>query len=117
MAESGNQKRESIIKQLRLREQQRSTAKKINFLRGKLQRNSTTMVTVKSQDGGSEDITDKRSMEKAIIASNKKNSKRHSLLPSTTTHIINYSGIKVSLQHPNKCWTAHTFPLLMPVAT
>jgi hypothetical protein len=72
MADSGNQKRESIIKQLRLREQQRSTAKKINFLRGKLQRNSITMVTVKSQDGGSKDITDKRSMEKAIIASNKK---------------------------------------------
>ncbi len=72
MASKGNQKKESIIKQLRLREQQRSTAKKIKFLRGKLNKTSTTMITVKLPDGTSEDITDKHNMEKQIIANNKR---------------------------------------------
>jgi hypothetical protein len=73
IASSGNLKRASILKQLRHRESQRTTARKIKYLRGKLSRNSTTMVTVKLDDGSTKDITDKREMEKAIIASNKKN--------------------------------------------
>jgi hypothetical protein len=72
LASKGNIKRETILKQLRLCESQRSTAKKIKFLRGKLNRYSTTIVTVKAPDGTLTEITDKREMEKAIIDSNKK---------------------------------------------
>jgi hypothetical protein len=66
MASAGNLKHASVLKQLRHRESQRSTAKKIKFLRGKLTRNSTTTVTVKSSEGVSIDITDKHEMEKSI---------------------------------------------------
>jgi hypothetical protein len=72
IATQGNLKKSNILKQLRTREAQRSTARKIKYLRGKLIRNSTTMVSIKQNNGTSVDITDKRQMEKAIISSNKK---------------------------------------------
>jgi hypothetical protein len=69
---TGNLKKETVIKQLQQREQQRSTAKKIKYLRGKLNRGSTTMVTVTNEDGTTTDIFDKNLMEKAIISSNQR---------------------------------------------
>jgi hypothetical protein len=90
MSTLGDSKKASILKQFRHREAQRSTAKKIKFLRGKLTRNSTTIVTVKNEEGLSVNITDKCEMEKAIIASNKK----HLLRPSTSHPTIDYLGIK-----------------------
>jgi hypothetical protein len=71
MATAGNLKQASVLKKLRHHKAQRSTATKIKFLRGKLTRNSTTIVTVKNDEGFSVDITDKHKMEKAIIASSK----------------------------------------------
>jgi hypothetical protein len=111
IASSGNLKRASILKQLRHRESQRTTARKIKYLRGKLSRNSTTMVTVKLDDGSTKDITDKREMEKAIIVSNKKNLSNHStphFIPSLTTKSL---GITDSLQLHSKSWMA---PLYLP---
>jgi hypothetical protein len=72
LATQGNLKKSNILKQLRTREAQHSTARKIKYLRGKLIRNSTTMVSIKQNNGTSVDITEKRQMEKAIIKSNKK---------------------------------------------
>jgi hypothetical protein len=72
VAATGNLKKETVIKQLGQREQQRSTAKKIKYLRGKLNRSSTTMVTVTNEDGTTTDIFDKNLMEKAIISSNQR---------------------------------------------
>ena len=45
MAEQGQTDKEKILKALREREQQRSTARKIKYLRGKVRTGSTTMVT------------------------------------------------------------------------
>jgi hypothetical protein len=73
MASSGNLKKETIIKQLPAREAQRNSARKIKYLRGRLTRTSTTLVTVTLPDGTTKDITDKKDMERAIISSNKKN--------------------------------------------
>ena len=63
LAAAGNSTKENIIKQLRLREKQRSTARKIKYLRGRLIRNSTTMVSIRTQDGTTVDIVDKKEME------------------------------------------------------
>jgi hypothetical protein len=45
LAEKGNSEKDKILKALRHREQQRSTAKKIKYLRGKIRTGSTTIVT------------------------------------------------------------------------
>ncbi len=50
MAAQGNQQKETIIKQLRLREQQRNTARRIKHLRGRLTRTATTIVTVTNKN-------------------------------------------------------------------
>jgi hypothetical protein len=72
MAAQGNLTKQNIIKQLRMREQQRHTARKIKFLRGKLTKKATTTITVNIQDGSIADVTDKRQIENEIIASNKR---------------------------------------------
>jgi hypothetical protein len=59
-ATQGNLKKYTILKQLHTREAQCFTARKIKYLRGKLVKNATTMVSIKQSDGTSVDITDKR---------------------------------------------------------
>jgi hypothetical protein len=116
IASSGNLKRASILKQLRHRESQHNTARKIKYLRGKLSRNSTTMVTVKSDDGSTKDITDKREMEKAIIDINKKNLNNLStphFIPSLTTKSLDITDL---LQLHRKSWTAPLYLPKMPAA-
>jgi ABC-type branched-subunit amino acid transport system substrate-binding protein len=58
LAEQGNSDKEKMLKALRSREQQRATARKIKFLRGKIRTNSTTLVTVTDTDGTKIDITE-----------------------------------------------------------
>jgi predicted phosphodiesterase len=82
IASNGNLHKQNVLKQLRHRESQRATAKKIKFIRGKLDRNSTIIVTKTLPDGTSIDITDKREMEKAIISGNKKKFKQSFSTPS-----------------------------------
>jgi hypothetical protein len=69
-AAEGNKKKEKMIKIIRHREKQRTTARKIRFLRGKLNKNSTTMVTIQSEQGISKDLTGKEEIEEAIMANN-----------------------------------------------
>jgi hypothetical protein len=76
LASAGNLVKQNVLKQLRHRESQRATAKKIKFIQGKLNRSSTIIVTETLEDGTVIDITDKRGMEKAIIHSNKKKFKQ-----------------------------------------
>jgi hypothetical protein len=71
LAVHGDIKKEKILKALREREQQRSTACKIRFLQGKLRMGSTTMVTVIGPNGERVDITDQQEIELAILDSNK----------------------------------------------
>jgi hypothetical protein len=71
LAEKGNSEKDKILKALRHREQQRSTAKKIKYLRGKIRTGSTTIVTTTNANGNKNDITNKTEMEQAILNSNK----------------------------------------------
>ncbi len=69
-AKEGNMKKEKMIAIIRHREKQTDTARKIKFLRGKLTRNSTTMVTIQSDQGTSKDLTEKAEIEAAIMENN-----------------------------------------------
>jgi hypothetical protein len=70
LAENNEMDKAMALRQLREREHQRSVARKIRYLQGKLSKSSTTMVTVESPEGGLKDITDKIEMEGAIMESN-----------------------------------------------
>jgi len=70
LAENNEMDKASTLWQLREREHQRSVARKIRVLQGKLSKSSTTMVTVESPEGGLKDITDKIKVEGAIMESN-----------------------------------------------
>jgi hypothetical protein len=48
-----------ILQALRERETQRMTARKIRFLRGKINTGSTTLVSVENNDGTISDLTNK----------------------------------------------------------
>jgi hypothetical protein len=101
IAYKGDHKKETILKQLRLREAQRNTARKIKYLRGKLDRNSTVMVSVPLPDGTTHDITEKRQMEKAIIASNKRKFQQSFSTPFYNhpfNNLFGYLGITKSSQ-------------------
>jgi hypothetical protein len=71
IADKGDLAKEKVLKDLRQCEQQRATARKLRFVRGKMRTESTTMVTVVDADGQRRDITDKLEMERAILCNNK----------------------------------------------
>jgi hypothetical protein len=101
VAAKGDLKKETVIKHLRQREQQRSTAKKIKYLRGKLNRSSTTMVMVTNEDGTTMDIFDKNLMEKAIISSNKRKFRQSFGTPfynAPYNRLFGYQGLTSSSQ-------------------
>jgi hypothetical protein len=60
LAIEGNSTKEKIIKEIKHREKQRDTARKIKYLRGKINTGSTTMVTVQLPDGALLDLTQKK---------------------------------------------------------
>jgi hypothetical protein len=60
-----------MLQQLKLRGKLRSTHRKIKYLRGKLDRTSTTIVTITDETGCLIDLTKKRNIEIAIIKENK----------------------------------------------
>jgi len=70
LAEQQNIEKANMLRQLREREHQRSVARKIRYLQGKLSRSSTTMVTSYDSEGNLFDITDKIKVEQAIMQSN-----------------------------------------------
>jgi len=72
LAEKGNLTQSKMLADLRRREAQRTTARKLKYLRGKLRTGSTTIVTVTNDDGKTREITDKAEMERAILHSNNK---------------------------------------------
>jgi len=70
LAENQKQTKENIIRQLQHCKSQRNMARKLRYLRGKMNRNSTTMVTVEIASGELQDISDKKEMERAIMRNN-----------------------------------------------
>jgi hypothetical protein len=81
IAEQGNQKKASIIKGIRQREQQRRSARKIRYLSGKVNNGSTTMVSVFNDRGHRIDLTNKEDIEQAIMKSNETKYRQSSHTP------------------------------------
>ncbi len=71
VAEKEGISKASAIKAIKLREEQRRTARKIKHIRGKLSTGTTTLVTVQLPSGELQDIVDKSSIEQAIMNENK----------------------------------------------
>jgi hypothetical protein len=72
----GNVKKETTIKQIKEREQQRDTAKKIKYLQGKINTGSITTITIEDGKGSYIDIVGKEQVEKAIMANNEQKYKQ-----------------------------------------
>jgi len=72
LAEENKNDKATTLQQLRVREQQRTVARKIRYLQGKLTRCSTTLVTVESPDGGLHDISEPQEIEKSIMMNKEK---------------------------------------------
>jgi len=70
LAEANKWQQSKVIKQLQERESQRSNARQIRYLQGKIKSGSTTMVTLQMDDGTTVDLTSKDEVEKAIIKNN-----------------------------------------------
>ncbi len=70
LAEQGNTTKEKMIQVIRHREKQWNTARKIKYLRGKINTGSTTMVTILTKEGQKRDLTEKNEIEKAIMMNN-----------------------------------------------
>jgi hypothetical protein len=70
LAEQNNLQQEKVLAQLKERESQRSVARKIRFLQGKLKSGSMTMVTTEAENDEPQEITAKTAMEEAILHSN-----------------------------------------------
>jgi hypothetical protein len=70
-AEKQNRPKEKVYRNLLRVEQQRSTAKRIKYIRGKLKCGSTLMVQVKDTEGNWQDITEKEAIEAAIMEGTK----------------------------------------------
>jgi hypothetical protein len=60
-----------MLQALRDQENQRQSARKMRYLRGKVHTASTTMVTYTDSTGNRIDITDQKEMEKATLENNR----------------------------------------------
>jgi hypothetical protein len=85
VAADGNTSKEKALKQLREREGQRETATKIKYLSGKLNRGSTTMVSIETTPGVYKDITAQSAIEQAIMK--RKNINNHIIRHSSNSHL------------------------------
>jgi hypothetical protein len=98
LAAQGNVEKEKTLKALREREQQRTLARKIKYLQGKIRTGSTTMVSITDADGNRQDITKKSAIEKAILDSNRLKFNQSSHRPFYQSPLKDEFGFK-GLQH------------------
>jgi len=97
----GNTSKKKMIKQLQLREKQRSMARKIRFLQGKLRVGSTTLVTVQDAEGNTIELTTKQDIEKAIVKNNKdkfEQSFHTPFLQPPLSHLFGFKGLTSATQ-------------------
>jgi Reverse transcriptase (RNA-dependent DNA polymerase) len=94
LSAGSNTKRETMLKQLKEREKQRNTARKIKYLRGKMNTGSTTMVSIDNGQGGYIDITGKQEMEQAIMENNEKKYKQSHHTPFFQFPLVGDFGFK-----------------------
>jgi hypothetical protein len=94
IAAEGNLEKGKVLKEIRQRERQRDTAKKIRFLRGKVSTGSTTLVTVQDANGISVDLTNKEDIERAIISNNEDKCKQSFHTPFLQPPLVSEFGFK-----------------------
>jgi hypothetical protein len=97
LAQEGNIHKSKIIKALRENEKQHQTARKIKFLRGKLAKSSTTIVTVPDGNNAWKDLTCKTDIEEAILKSNEESTNNHFIPHFTKLLFHPNSDLKVLL--------------------
>jgi hypothetical protein len=66
LAAEGKLDKVKVLKEIRERENQRSTARKIRYLRGKISTGSTTIVTINDVHGNKVDLTNKEDIEERL---------------------------------------------------
>ena len=96
---AGNSDKETKVRRLQQRERQRSSARKIRYLRGKLSTGSTTLVTV--QQGQWVDLTSKHEIEKAIVQNNSDKFRQSFHTPFMVPplkHLFGFKGLTSSAQ-------------------
>jgi hypothetical protein len=94
MANEGNLQKKKVLKELRQREQQRVTAKKIRYLQGKQYSGSTMVVSIQDANGNWTDITDKASIEQAIMACNEEKYEQSFHVPFLQAPLVSEFGYK-----------------------
>jgi len=94
IALTGNSTQEKTLKQLRERESQRQTARRLRYLRGKLRSGSTTIVTTVDEAGNRVDITNQHDTEKAILDNNHKKNLQSSHTPIYLSPLREEFGFK-----------------------
>jgi hypothetical protein len=107
LAAQGNTSKENMIRQLQLREKQRSRARKIHFLQGKMRAGGTTLVTIQDAEGNTIDLTEKLDREKVIVKNNKEKFEQAFHTPFIQPPpYVTFLGLKVWPQPP-KLWYAN----------
>jgi len=94
LAEQENVEKEKTLKALREREQQRTTARKIRFLQGKIRTGSTTLVSFTDVNGQKHELMEKIEIERAILDSNKKKFSQSTHTPFYQTPLKEEFGFK-----------------------
>ena len=97
----GNLNKETMICLLQQRERQRSAARKIRFLRGKLSTGSTTLVTIQDEQGHWIDLTSKHEIEKAIVQNNSEKFRQSFHTPFMVPplkHLFGFKGLTSNAQ-------------------
>ncbi len=94
IAAQRNQKKATVLRCIREREKQRNTARKIRYLRGKVNSGSTTMVTVQDEAGNRFDLTSKEHIEQAIMKNNEEKYRQSSHTPFYQFPLVNEFGFK-----------------------
>jgi len=94
LAAQGNVEKEKTLKALREREQQRTLARKIKYLQGKIRTSITSMVSITDVDGNRQDITEKSAIEKAILDSNRRKFNQSSHTPFYQSPLKDEFGFK-----------------------
>lgn len=94
LAAHSNIPKATILKQIREREGQRDTARKIKHLQGKLNRGSTTLVSIETAPGIFEDIMGKKEIEQVIMANNEEKYKQSHRTPFFQFPLMGDFGFK-----------------------
>lgn len=120
--------KEKILYEIIYREKQRTTARKIRYLRRKINTGSTTMVTIQLDDGSLKDLTGRDEIEEAIMANNQakyQQSFHKPFLQSPFMEEFGFKGLTTASQavlggvyktesHIDLCMKAFIKELIMP---